>query len=598
MEDMKKPKIILYSPKATKNDVLLTNGLGIFDNICLTCKAKENIINGDYSLDATFLIDKEGKWNSIEEDCIIKVRLDYGEEVFRIASVDTSSRDIKAFARQITISETMDMWLEDVRPTLTNGQGVLNHLKDNSIGNKEVNFYSDIDTVNTAYYPLMSIHEAIFNCDQAFIKRWPCEIQRRNYNLYLKTKIGMDRGFLIHSRKNLTGFNANLSLDSVITRIKPIGYNGIKPKEYVDSALINNYSRVKTKKIEYSDVKVKEQEGDEGFDTLEQAQAELLRLAQLEYSKNHIDIPQVEYKVNFVMLEKTEEYKDLPYQLLLLGDTVTVVEERLNINIKVRAISREFDVLAQKIISVELTNRNIQTEKGSGMSNIISDIQNAINNSKAQDISDYVTNFINQGQKESYVTTKQDEIIIADNKDVTQALELWRWNRHGLAFSKEGYKGKYEVAITSDGVINANFIRTGQLSADLIYGGIIRDITGGQKMEINLNEGYIRINDITRTSDDLGNTWYERKTSCRYGEGSLSADPYLFINAKEFLNIETLSMLSSSSAMGNGLAVGDGYYTLDAAAQGKQNGRAIYRAKTHEWIDSATGNTLMRLTPS
>lgn len=67
---------------------------------------------------------------------------------------------------------------------------------------------------------------------------------------------------------------------------------------------------------------------------------------------------------------------------------------------------------------------------------------------------------------------KPDEILILDEEDIKLATKVWRWNKVGLgyAYNPNGnaYQGPYELAITADGQINANFITTGTLSANRI----------------------------------------------------------------------------------------------------------------------------------
>ena len=68
--------------------------------------------------------------------------------------------------------------------------------------------------------------------------------------------------------------------------------------------------------------------------------------------------------------------------------------------------------------------------------------------------------------------TKPDEILIMDKEDITLATKVWRWNKEGLGYSYKAaggaYNGPYNVAITADGQINADFITTGTLSAERI----------------------------------------------------------------------------------------------------------------------------------
>lgn len=67
---------------------------------------------------------------------------------------------------------------------------------------------------------------------------------------------------------------------------------------------------------------------------------------------------------------------------------------------------------------------------------------------------------------------KPDEILVMDFEDIAIATKVWRWNKEGLGYSHNAsgnaYRGPYELAITADGKINANFITTGLLSAEYI----------------------------------------------------------------------------------------------------------------------------------
>ena len=60
------------------------------------------------------------------------------------------------------------MWIEDIRPTNSGGLSALNDLKNNSIGKKDIQVFSNITNTSTAYYQRMNMYEAIHDCDQSF----------------------------------------------------------------------------------------------------------------------------------------------------------------------------------------------------------------------------------------------------------------------------------------------------------------------------------------------------------------------------------------------------------------------------------------------
>ena len=350
---MSKIKIAYFSGDTTKDTVLTRNGRAL-DNHCISCKTEEDCTTGNYLLDATFLLEDD-LHDLLNEEDILKVQMDYGCEVFRISKITITTRYIYVVARQITIADSLTLWIEDVRPQRLNGQEAMDRLLEGATGVKEINLFSDITDEATAYFYRMSLYNALHDSDQSFLTRWGGEVLRRGYDLRINAKIGEDRGFTIREGKNLTGFEATSNLDNLVTRARGQGYNGILG-DYIDSPIINSYSRVYTGIIKYDDVKVKENKDDDGFETVAEAQAELNRRIREEFSKNNIDKIKAVYTVNFIQLEKTEEYKYYQQaEELLIGDICRVYIPNLDIDIDVRAVSKKYDVLAQRVEEIKLS---------------------------------------------------------------------------------------------------------------------------------------------------------------------------------------------------------------------------------------------------
>ncbi|MGL4572761.1 MAG: phage tail spike protein, partial [Clostridium sp.] len=181
-----------------------------------------------------------------------------------------------------------------------------------------------------------------------------------NFDISINKRIGMDNGVRIAYGKNLTGLEEEINFEEVVTRAVPVGADGLmldEDKPWVDSELINNYANIKMRVVNYDDVKVKENPDDEeGFNTIEEARAELIKRVKSDYEKG-MDKPLVNYKVEFLDLSKIEEYKN--YKILeetLLGDTVHISHKRLNIDIEARVIKIEYNPLTGKMESIELGN--------------------------------------------------------------------------------------------------------------------------------------------------------------------------------------------------------------------------------------------------
>ncbi|MCI1786589.1 MAG: phage tail protein [Actinomyces sp.] len=219
---------------------------------------------------------------------------------------------------------------------------------------------SDTVTRASARVVRMPLAAAIMDTgeDNTFASRWGGEITRDNWHIHHATQRGQDRGVVIRDRKNLTGYQGSIDFTTVVTRILPVGYDGLLlPELYVDSPKLGAYVTPRIRVMRYGDVKaIKDPEQPREDELpLDQAYAELRRLAALEYSKNHVDEPSAAYKVSFVDLATTVEYADLAQlETVLLGDTVTVRHTDLGVALTARVVGYDYDPLREAYISVEL----------------------------------------------------------------------------------------------------------------------------------------------------------------------------------------------------------------------------------------------------
>ncbi|MDU3548935.1 MAG: phage tail spike protein [Clostridium sp.] len=491
-------KVALFSKNTPKSKVLTSNAEYILDDICLEIYSIEELAIANYDAEGIFIVDVKEKYKHIKEEAILKIKMPYGYEIFKICKVFKDNNRVKVYLRQITIDSSLGCYLSDVRPTDLNGQTSLlyllentNEYRSNEYYARDLEVFSDITKSSTAYYQDMSLYQALHDSEQSFKNRWGGEVQRRGYRININNRIGTNRGFQVRSGKNLLGFEVETSIDSVCTRIKPKGFNGITINGYIDSPLINNYSRIYTKEKKYEDIKVKDENNNEGYNTIEEAQAELTRRAKKEFTENHIDEIQATYRISFIDLSKTEEYKN--YAILekcYIGDTVNVFEEKLGININVRVNKIKYAVMSEKVLEIELTNSDLSKYKVPSILDIVKVIEQIpSSDSILVEAKKNATDLINSGLKNSNVIVRSNEILIMDTKDINTAVNVWRWNGGALGHSKTGYYGEYSTAITKDGQIVADFITTGLLNANLIRAGIIKGFNNN--LIINLDTGEV-----------------------------------------------------------------------------------------------------------
>lgn len=463
-----KVRISVFPPGTPKNVVLTSNGHSL-DRFCLKAEGFKDLA-GNFRLEANFINSKERP--EIEKGHIIKVLDEYDrDEIFRVTTFNPGLMVTELIAFQITITESQSVWLKDVRPTKTSGNVALNNMYSgaDSFGfSKEMIVSSDITDINTAYYQKMTLFKAIYDCDQSFINRWGGETLRHQYNLSINKQIGQDNGVTIREGKNLLGFKANTNVDSLCTVAIGQGFDGIEG-DYIASPLKDKYPRAYPKVIEYSDVKVRNESdsNDEGFATLEEAKKELNRRIKEEFSKNHIDEVKATYDIEFLQLEKTEEYKNYAgVEITDLGDIVRVYVSSLDLTLTTRVIEKTVNYLNGHVLKTKLSNNPVDVIKSD--SQILADIRKTFVKNNNSNLGGYIDAMIRAGLKNSFVINKENETYWLDNKDINLAKNVVRINKNGLACSQTGINGPFEYGLTIDGKFNASMITTGILSTILI----------------------------------------------------------------------------------------------------------------------------------
>lgn len=310
-------------------------------------------------LDITFEIelvhkkDEIGRWKFLKKENVIACPIPWSDkQLFRIYDIKKNNKNITAYARAVFFDLKKKVLIDNkvVEKNLEDALNII--LKDTKFTG-----HSNIYTINTSYYVRKNKLEAITSDDEnSILSRWGGEILVDNYDIYIYKNIGKDRGVSIEFGKNLNEIEEDIDMDEVATRVIPVGYDGIMLDEnYVDSKNINAYFDIHEKVIEYSDIKVKENsDSEDGYNTLEEAQKALIEAVNNDFD-NGLDLPKVNYKVNLIDLSKTTEYKD--YQILEtigLGDTLISHHKDIDIDIKARCISIEYDCITRQNKIVEL----------------------------------------------------------------------------------------------------------------------------------------------------------------------------------------------------------------------------------------------------
>ena len=450
-------------------------------------------LNGMIEVTLEHPYDKFGRWRYIEEDNIIRVPYPGKQEgqLFYIYDKDKGMTGVKCKARHIFFDLASEV-LVDCRPTNCNGKEALRKMLEGT----GFTGYSDIVAINTAHYIRKHIaNEALISDDEnSFVNKWGGELDVDNFNVYMNNRTGGEYGVTFKYGRDLINLNENSNIDSIITRVIPVGFNGITiPETYVESPLINKYRKVKTDVVKFDYIKVKESpEDEEGYDTLEEAQ-EALREAAKELFNDGLDKLLYQLDLEVTKLENTLKYED--YKDILttgLGDTVGVEHIDIGIDIKTRVIKFTYDCIKEKYKSITIGNYiENDIDRQNSVESTLDKITNADGTVNAVEVAG-ILNAVNVKMRAMKdIAQKQDvrALLCEDLDPESPTYGAMCYGTMGFMIAAErtpdNRDWNWRTFGTGKGFF-ADLIVAGTMLADRIRGGVLQSIDGS--LEIDLRE--------------------------------------------------------------------------------------------------------------
>lgn len=304
-----------------------------------------------------------------------------------------------------------------------------------------------------------------------------------NFLIRLYSSRGLNRGVTIRYGKNLTDLRQDESSDRLYTGVYSFWKKEIDNVE----TIVETEPKVVPVKgtFNYSNVMILDLSSEfEEIPTKDQLKTRVEKYI----SDNDIGIPKVNLDISFVNLMDSNEYELIGLlETVHLCDIVNVSFEELGVNATAKCIKTVYDCISNRYDRMELGDAK------SKLTNTIADqiipqfgklqvdTEKKLNEQyELQQIAiDQATKLIT-GNLGGHVVLhsstggdKPDELLIMDTEDIKTAKKIWRWNLSGWGYSKTGYNGPYSLAATMDGVLVADFIQTGTMSANRIKGGVL-----------------------------------------------------------------------------------------------------------------------------
>lgn len=439
------------------------------DKIIIPTKAKvHKEDNGNYYLDLETTLDYI---NDIVQGNIIVANTPQSEQAFRISNVTATRRKITAKCYHVSY-DSKNYLIKDSNVVDKDCNDALDHLNSATDTTSPFTTLSDISAINSFRCVRKSLYEAI----QTVRERWGGHLVRDNWTIKIMSTIGQDNGVTIRYGKNLKSITCESNWDNVVTKLMPVGKDGILLNSLDSTQDVYVYSGVTysipfTKTVSFQqNLNAEDYESEQAF---QQALIDDLRIQAEDYVNSNC-YPQL----NYTLKANVDKITDI-------GDVIEVDDERLGITLLTNVISYDYDCILGKYIELEFGNF---TQKLSNLMNTISsNTQTAIEesnqnlqitlSSELQEAQDKIWNALSS----SYVIYEGDKILIVDTLPKEDATNVIMINNGGIGFSQTGINGNFQSAWTIDNVLNMEQINVINLTANLIKGGTL-------KLGSNLNQ--------------------------------------------------------------------------------------------------------------
>lgn len=424
---------------------------------------------------------------------IVKASSPWGYQCFRLTNPEVNNKKINVKGNHLYF-DSKNYIIKDSYVVDKNCNDALDHLNSATDTQSPFNTISDILNINSFRCVRKSLEEAIVE----IINRWGGHLVRNNWNIEIREKIGQDRGVVLSYAKNIESIEDKSIWDDVVTKILPVGKDGILlPETYlsIEEDLYKiPYTRVvdiDQGDIEEDDYKV---DGELDEEAYKNALINDLRAKGNNYLQEN-KLPKINYTVSAYIKDVSD-----------VGDTIYVKHPKCNIDIITNVISITYDVIAQKYISIEFGNfKNKLKDLISNVNSTIEEKTTKIIETAKVTLGEELTEATNKiigilGN--SYVVTSGSEILILDKLPKEEAVNVIRLNSAGIGFSQNGINGPFNSAWSIDGTLDMQQINVINLVADMIKGGTLK--LGTKLNQAGLIEIYDEANKLIGTLDKSG----------------------------------------------------------------------------------------------
>lgn len=451
--------------------------------------------NGDYYLDLKDTIDNIDYY---QQGMIIRANTPWGYQGFRLGNPDVEGNRISIRAKHLYF-DSENYLIRDCYIVDKNCNDALDHLNINCDITTPFTFLSDISRIASYRCIRHTLEEAI----AVIIERWGGHLVRDNFNIEVRDSIGSDNGIVISYAKNISKLSVNEKWDDVVTKLLPVGKDGLTlPETYLtisDDLYDIPYSKIISFQQDHiNEDDFKDENGILDEEAYEEALIEDLRQQGNDYLEAN-KFPKVNYSVN-AYIDKVSD----------VGDVIYLHHPRCHVDLTTNVIAIDYDCIKERYEKIEFGN--FKSKLKDLINKVTATIDDKVEEStgeittKLQSELQSATNRITSLMNESYVIYDGNQILIVDSLPKESATNVIRVNSAGIGFSQTGINGTFNSAWSINGTLDMQHINVINLIADMIKGGTLK--LGSNLNESGIIELYDESNRLISTFDKNGLIFY------------------------------------------------------------------------------------------
>lgn len=401
--------------------------------------------NGDFYLD--FECDLS-YINDIVENNILVANTPQGDQAFRIGNVSKTKYKISTKAKHV-FYDSQNYLIADSYVVDKDCAGAMYYLNAATEPTSPFATFSDITAVGSFRCVRKSLYEALKTVQE----RWGGYFIRDNFSIGLRNEIGADSDVVVRYRKNIQDITCEENWDDVVTKLLPVGKDGIllnklDPNRSIYLTSTQQYDVPFTKTVSFNQDNISEEDFTDEEGVLDEVAYHTALIEDLERQGEEYLLENSVPKISYTLKANLDTITDI-------GDKIRVIHEPLNLSLTASIIAYDYNCILKKYTELSFGNF------GKTLTGLLSNITQATNEAITEQTNYLQTAFSNEIDASvgeiwdlldgSYVVYQGEKILVVDSLPKEDAINVLKIDKNGVSLSNNGIHGIFHNVWNIDG---------------------------------------------------------------------------------------------------------------------------------------------------